>query len=67
MIFSLHWYSTVSSWYMFRLLYRNLNASCFCWVGWFEVYGMMESVKVGFLWMEILILVVFCGWLCPGS
>ena len=31
---------------MFRQLYRNMNSACLCWVGWFEVYGMMESVKV---------------------
>ena len=28
---------------MFTRLYRNLTAACFCWVGWFELYGMMES------------------------
>ena len=29
-------------------------AAYLCWVGWFEVYGMIVSVNVGFLYMEIL-------------
>ena len=33
-------------------------AACLCWGGWFEVYGMMLSVKVGFLYMEVVKLIV---------
>jgi hypothetical protein len=35
------------------LLYRNLTVAYLCCVGWFEVYGIMVSVKVGFLYMEV--------------
>ena len=42
---------------MFSLLYRNLTAAYLCWAGWFEVYGMIASVNVGFLCMEITQLV----------
>lgn len=56
-IFSSRWYSAVSNWWVFRRLYGNLTSACICGVEWFEVCGMMESVKVGFLWMEILIFV----------
>jgi hypothetical protein len=34
----------------FSLLYRNLIAAYLCWAEWFEVYGMMVSVNVGFLY-----------------
>ena len=30
---------------------------CLCWGGWFDVYGMMLSVNVGFLYMEVVHLV----------
>ena len=42
---------------MFSLLCKYLMAACLCWGGWFEVYGMMLSVKVGFLYMEVVHLV----------
>ena len=32
-------------------------AACLCWGGWFEVYGMILSVKVGFLYTEVVHLV----------
>jgi hypothetical protein len=35
------------------LLWRYLLAAYLCWVGWSEVYGIMVSVKVGFLKMGI--------------
>ena len=47
------WYSAGCSWYVFRRLYRNLTAACLFCVGWFEVYGIMVSVNVGFLYTEI--------------
>ena len=28
--------------------------ACLCWGGWFEEYGMMLSVKEGFLYMEVV-------------
>jgi len=31
------------------------------------VYGMMVSVKVGFLYMEVFMPVGFCVWICPDS
>ena len=31
--------------------------ACLCWGGWFEEYGMMPSVKEGFLYMEVVHLV----------
>ena len=39
---------------MFSLLYRYLVAACLCWGGWFEEYGIMLSVKEGFLYMEAI-------------
>jgi len=42
---------------VFSLLRKYLMAACLCWGGWFEVYGMMLSVKVGFLYMEVVHLV----------
>ena len=42
---------------MFNLLCRNLTAAYLWWVGWFEEYGIIVSVKQGFLYMEILQLV----------
>ena len=29
-------------------------AACLCWGGWFEEYGIMLSVKDGFLYMEVI-------------
>jgi len=50
--------------YVFSLLYRLL-LHYLCWGGWFEVYGMIVAVNVGFLCMEITQLVgggsVDCG------
>ena len=37
---------------MFSLLYRNLTVAYFCWLGWLELYGMMVSVNVRFLYTE---------------
>jgi hypothetical protein len=34
-------------------LYRNLIAEYLCCGGWFDVYGISVSVKVGFLNIEI--------------
>jgi len=36
-------------------------AEYLCWIGWFEVYRRMVSVKVGFLKVDICIL---CSVLC---
>jgi len=50
-------YSSSFKWYVISLFYRNLSAAYLCWAGWFEVYGMIVSVNVGFLCMEITLLV----------
>jgi len=39
---------------VFNLLYRYIMAACLCWGGWFEEYGIMLSVKDGFLYMEVI-------------
>ena len=52
-MFSSVLYSSSCKLYVFSLLYRNLNAEYLCWAGWFEVQGMMVSVNVGFLYMDI--------------
>ena len=39
---------------MFSLLFRYLMAACLCWGGWSEEYGIMLSVKDGFLYMEVI-------------
>ena len=44
---------------MFSLLCRYLMAACLCCGGWFEEYGMMLSVKEGFLYMENVHFAVF--------
>jgi hypothetical protein len=51
------------------LLYGNFTVACLCCVGWLEVYGMMVSVKVGFLYMEVFTPVErgFCEWICRDS
>ena len=38
---------------MLSLLYRYLIAAYLCWAGWLEEDGMIESVKVGFLYIEV--------------
>jgi len=38
---------------VFNLLYRNLMAAYLFWAGWLEEYGMIVSVKVGFLYTEV--------------
>ena len=38
---------------MFNLLCRNFIAEYLLWAGWFEEYGIIVSVKEGFLYMEI--------------
>jgi len=57
MVSSSSLYSSSFNLYVFSLLYRNLIAPYLCWAGWFEVYGMIVSVNVGFLCMEITQLV----------
>jgi hypothetical protein len=53
MICSSRSYSPVGKSYVFSLLYKNLIAANLCWVGWLDVYGMIVSVNVGFLYMDI--------------
>jgi len=53
MVSSSSLYSSSCKWYVLSLLYRNLIDVYLCWAGWFEVYGMIVSVNVGFLCMEI--------------
>ena len=49
-------------------MYRNLMAEYLCCGGWFDVYGISVSVKVGFLNIEIFMPGGgFCGWLCLGN
>ena len=50
-------YPSLCMWYVFSLLCRNLMDAYLCWAGWFEEYGMIVSVKEGFLYMEIFQLV----------
>ena len=47
-------YSSSFRLYVCNLLYKNLAAAYLCWAGWLEVYGIIVSVKVGFLCMEIV-------------
>jgi len=44
------------NWYVCSPLQRYLMAAYLCWVGWLNVYGIMVSVKVGFLHVDICIL-----------
>jgi len=53
MICSSRSYSPVGKSYVFSLLYKYLIAANLCWVGWLDVYGMIVSVNVGFLYMDI--------------
>jgi hypothetical protein len=48
-LFSLCLYSLLCSWLVSSLLYKNLIAAYLCCGGWFDVHGMMVSVKVSFL------------------
>ena len=32
---------------------QSVTAAYLCWAGWLEVYGMIVSMKVGFLYMDI--------------
>ena len=57
MVCSSSLYSSSFKWYVLSLLYRNLITVYLCLAGWFEVYGMIVSVNVGFLCMEITQLV----------
>ena len=52
-MFSSVLYSSSCKLYVFSLLQRNLTAAYLCWAGWLEVYGMIASVKLGFLYMDI--------------
>ena len=54
-------YSSWSRLYESSLLKRNLTAAYLCCAVWLEVYGMMESVNVGFLYMDVVVPV---GFLC---
>ena len=67
MMFSSRWCSSVLRWYEFNLLYRNLIAEYLCCCGWFDVYGISVSVKVGFLNIEIFMPGGVCGWLSLGN
>ena len=53
MVFSSVLYSSSCRLYVFNLLYRNLMAAYLCWDGWLEECGMIVSVKVGFLFIEV--------------
>jgi len=57
MVFTSSLYSSLCRWCVFSLLCRNLMVAYLCWAGWFEEYGIMVSVKEGFLYMEIFQLV----------
>ena len=57
MVSSSSMYSSSCKWYVLSLLYRNLIDAYLCWARWFEVYGMIVSVNVGTLCMEIAQLV----------
>jgi len=57
LVFTSSLYSYLCRWYVFSLLCRDLMAVYLCWAGWFEEYGIMVSVKEGFLYMEIFQLV----------
>ena len=48
------WCSLCCKLYEFSLLYKYLNAAYLCCMGWLEVYGMMVSVNLGFLYMAVL-------------
>jgi hypothetical protein len=61
MVFSSSSFSYFSRSYVCSLLYRNCIAAYLCCVGWFEVYRMMVSVRVGFLYIEVFMSV---GVLC---
>jgi hypothetical protein len=60
MVFSSRLYSSSCSWYLFSLWYRNLTAAYLCYGGWFEVYGMIVSINVGFLKIKILTYCALC-------
>ena len=47
-------YSSFCRLYVFSLLWRDVVAVYLCLAGWFEEYGMIVSVNVGFLYMEVL-------------
>ena len=61
MMFSSFWYSSCFKLYESNLLNRNLTVAYLWCVGWLELWGMMVSVNVGFLYMVVLI---FVGVLC---
>jgi hypothetical protein len=49
MMFSSCLYSSVCSWKVSNLLYQKLIAEYLCCEEGFDMYGMIVSVKVGFL------------------
>jgi hypothetical protein len=56
MMFSSCFYSLLCRWLVSSLLYKNRIAVCLCCGGWFDVYGMMVSVRVGFPWIDSFML-----------
>ena len=50
-------YSFLCMWHVFSLLCRYLIAAYLCWAGWLEEWGIIVSVKVGFLYMDVTQLV----------
>ena len=52
-MFSFVLHSPLCKLYMFSVLLRNLTAAYSCWAGWLDLHGMIVSVKVGFLYMDI--------------
>jgi hypothetical protein len=53
MVFSSRFVSSFSRSYVCSLLNRKRTAAYLCCEGWLEVYGMMVSVKEGFLYIEV--------------
>jgi hypothetical protein len=65
MMFSSCEYLGFCKWYDLSQLYTNLMDAYLCWAGWLVVYGMMECVKVGFLYMPtVMLIVVLCRDIC---
>ena len=52
-MFSSVLYSSSCRSYVFSLLYRNLTVAYLCWAGWIEVYRIIVSVNVGFLYTGV--------------
>jgi hypothetical protein len=67
MVSSSSLYSSSCKWYALSILDRNLIDAYLCWAGWFEVYRMIVSVNVGFLYMHITHLVGVLWSVCLRS